>query len=76
MKKKLNRREWIRGSIVNQGNKQLLEKYKTAGSGIISSIIFNFNKSSAVSFIASAASKDLVGSLHKIEAHPSGEITE
>ena len=38
MKKKLNRREWIRGSIINQGKKQFLEKYKTTGSGIISSI--------------------------------------
>lgn len=38
MKKKLNRREWIRGSIINNGKKQLLEKYKTTGSGIISSI--------------------------------------
>ncbi len=38
MKKKLNRREWIRGSIINKGKKQLLEKYKTTGSGIISSI--------------------------------------
>ena len=38
MKKKLNRREWIRGSIINQGSKQFLEKYKTTGSGIISSI--------------------------------------
>ena len=38
MKKKLDRREWIRGSIINKGKKQLLEKYKTTGSGIISSI--------------------------------------
>ena len=38
MKKKLNRREWIRGSIINKGKKQFLEKYKTTGSGIISSI--------------------------------------
>ena len=38
MKKKLNRREWIRGSIINKGKKQLLVKYKTTGSGIISSI--------------------------------------
>ena len=28
------------------------------------------------SFIAFAASKDFVGSRHKMEAHPSGEITE
>ena len=46
------------------------------GSGIISSIIFNFNKSLAVSFIASAACKDLLGSLQRIDAHPSGDITE
>ena len=38
MKKKLDRREWIRGSIINKGKKQFLEKYKTTGSGIISSI--------------------------------------
>ena len=46
------------------------------GSKIISSIIFSFNKSVEVSFIAVAASKVFFGSLHNIEAHPSGEITE
>ena len=46
------------------------------GSGMISSIIFNFKRSFAVSYIASAACKDFVGSRQSIEAHPSGEITE
>ena len=46
------------------------------GSLIISSIIPSSNKSFAVNFIASAACKDLLGSLHRIEAHPSGDITE
>ena len=46
------------------------------GSEIISSITPSFNKSLAVNFIASAACKDLLGSLQRIEAHPSGEITE
>ena len=32
--------------------------------------------SSEVIAIASAASKDLLGSLHNIEAHPSGDMTE
>jgi len=34
------------------------------------------SRSFAVNFIASAASSDLLGSLQRIEAHPSGEITE
>ena len=38
MKKKLGRREWIRGSIIEKNNKQFLEKFNTTGSGIISSI--------------------------------------
>ena len=42
------------------------------GSSIISSIILIFKSSSAVNFIALAASKDLLGSLQSIEAHPSG----
>ena len=46
------------------------------GSFIISSIIFIFKSSFAVNFIALAASKDLLGSLHNIEAQPSGEMTE
>ena len=47
-----------------------------SGSGIISSIISRFNRSFAESFIALAASNIFFGSLHKIVAHPSGEITE
>ena len=39
-------------------------------------VIFNFNKSLAVNFIASAACKDLLGSRQRIDAHPSGDITE
>ena len=35
-----------------------------------------FKSSFAVSFIALAASNDLLGSLHNIDAHPSGDITE
>ena len=38
MKKKIGRREWLRGSIIEKNNKQFLEKFKTTGSGIISSI--------------------------------------
>ena len=36
--KKIGRREWLRGSIIEKNNKQFLEKFKTTGSGIISSI--------------------------------------
>ena len=43
---------------------------------IISSMTPSFNKSFAVNFIASAACNDLLGSLQRIDAHPSGEITE
>ena len=46
------------------------------GSGIISSIIFNFKRSLDDIFIAVAASKVFFGSLHKMVAHPSGEMTE
>ena len=38
MTKKLGRREWLRGWIVERNNKKILEKFKTTGSGIISSI--------------------------------------
>ncbi|MFL2678985.1 MAG: molybdopterin molybdotransferase MoeA [Alphaproteobacteria bacterium] len=38
MKKKVGRTEWLRGSIKVINNKQYLEKFKTSGSGIISSI--------------------------------------
>ena len=38
MKKKIGRTEWLRGSIKVINNKQYLEKFKTSGSGIISSI--------------------------------------
>ena len=38
MTKKLGRREWIRGWIIEKNNKLFLEKFKTTGSGIISSI--------------------------------------
>ena len=38
MKKKIGRREWLRGSIKLEKNKQVLEKFNTTGSGIISSI--------------------------------------
>ena len=46
------------------------------GSSIISSITFNFSKSLAESFIAFAASSIFFGSLQRIVAHPSGDITE
>ena len=46
------------------------------GSGIISSIIFNSRRSFDVNFIAVAASSVFFGSLHNIEAQPSGDITE
>ena len=46
------------------------------GSNITSSIIFNSKRSFAESFIAVAASRVFVGSLHNIVAQPSGEITE
>ena len=38
MTKKLGRREWLRGWIVERNKKKILEKFKTTGSGIISSI--------------------------------------
>ena len=38
MKKKIGRTEWLRGSIKLINNKQYIEKFKTSGSGIISSI--------------------------------------
>ena len=38
MKKKLGRREWVRGWVTEKNNKQFLKKFSTTGSGIISSI--------------------------------------
>ncbi len=38
MKKKIGRTEWLRGSIKLINNKQYIDKFKTSGSGIISSI--------------------------------------
>ena len=46
------------------------------GSGITSSITSSFFRSAAVTFIASAASCALALLRHRIEAQPSGEITE
>ena len=46
------------------------------GSGIISSITFSSKRSFEDNFIAFAASKVLLGSLHKMVAQPSGDITE
>ena len=43
---------------------------------MISSITLNSNKSFEESFMAVAASSVFLGSLHKIVAHPSGDITE
>ena len=43
---------------------------------MVSSIIWFFKRSCAVNFIAFAASRDFVGSFHKIAAHPSGDMTE
>ena len=45
------------------------------GSLIIPSITSRFNRSSLVNFSASAATSHVEASLHRIEAHPSGEIT-
>ena len=38
MKKKLGRKEWLRGRLEVLNKKQFLTKYPTTGSGIISSI--------------------------------------
>ena len=38
-KKKLGRTEWLRGSIMFQNNQLVLKKFKSEGSGILSSII-------------------------------------
>ena len=38
MKKKLGRREWIRGWVTEKNSKKYLEKFDITGSGIISSI--------------------------------------
>ena len=43
---------------------------------MIASITPSFLRSCAVSFSASAASRILSASFHRIEAQPSGEITE
>ena len=47
-----------------------------SGSGMIRSMTPNFFRSGAVIFIISAATSALAVSLQRIEAHPSGEMTE
>ena len=47
-----------------------------SGSGMISSMIPSYFRSCAVSFSATAASRIFSASFHRIEAQPSGEITE
>ena len=38
LKKKKGRTEWVRGSIINKKRKIVLKRFKSTGSGIISSI--------------------------------------
>ena len=60
-------------SVISCSPENLITK---KGSLITSSTIFSFNSSFDVSFIAFAASRVFLGSLQRIVAHPSGEITE
>ena len=67
---------FINISLVEKITCSLFRCAPPIGSFITSSIIFIFKSSFEVNFIALAASNDLLGSLHNMEAQPSGDITE